>query len=133
MSYTRDNKRYRYDFHDYLRDNGTEVTVSQQTAAATDIVHTVTAGKTLYLDSWTMSIKCSSGATGGQVGLLGVRDALDAFQFFLDRFESATIDINVANSGCFPTLLTITAGWDIYTYSSNANVEVYGFIHGWEI
>ena len=118
-----------HNFHDVLR-NGTEVTESAyQSGVGTTIVHTVTAGTTFYVDHFTGAWWAD---TVGFTYRFGVRNVANADQYYFVNIPVSGND-NGHVSGCFPTLLTIAAGWDVFVYSSGAGGRAHGYVHGWEL
>lgn len=113
-----------------IPDGGTQVAKEGSAAGADVIVHTVTSGKTLYLSACSLGIK--NGLASTSSGYLGVRNASDTWQYML-LYTGV-----VANDGktallSFPIPLEIPAGYDIVANSSDADVQVYAFIHGYEM
>ena len=131
MSYTRDNKRYRYDFHDYLRDNGTEVRQYNSAENTTNIVYTVTGG-TLYMDCATLCTQIQT-TTVDLNCQLGIRDASDVIQYRIFFHRSSGEKQTVTSNATLPTLLTVPVNYDVFVDSSAADIRGYAFIHGWVI
>lgn len=109
---------------------GIQVAASADIDNGTVIIHTVTAGKTLYLCHYMWSIWNISGGNGW--GRLQVRDAGDA-QVYLIVDSGAADDFAYGISGNFNPPLEVPAGYDICVISGQADCWVSGFIHGYEI
>lgn len=107
---------------------GTQILKYADANAATVVVHTVSAGKVFYLTFFSHTGFLSA---AGEVSELIIRNAADALQLRLSRFESpASETLSVAVGLNFP--IEIPALWDIAIYSSNAGIVSYGSIAGWE-
>jgi len=108
--------------------NGEQVAKSNAATNGTTIIHTVTATKTLYLCTSTLTYW---GAVGS--GQIKVRNAADVDQYIL------VIGGLITAAGAFFGLsipfnppLEIPAGWDVVVLSSIAASVAEGFIFGWE-
>jgi len=128
LSYTRDNKRYRYDFHDYLRDNGTEVKEYGLANNGTTTIYTVTADTVLYIDS--VVFECENSSGGRRV--VRIEEVNGAFTHYIMRF-GVLDNTTISENATYPTLYTVPAGYDINVVSPAANCQVYASIHGWEL
>jgi len=107
---------------------GTQVAKSASAINATVIIHTVTAGKTLFLCSASLSLQ--SGVGGGNIF---VRNGADVWQFALLAAQIFTAAATSQGSSItFWPPLEIAAGWDLCTISGAAACSASGFIFGWE-
>ncbi len=108
--------------------NGTQVTKQGAANNTTTIVHTVTAGKVLYLVDWTVGWE--SLALGSWCALR-VRNAADVLAFDIWTMPTrAVLNGGLAVAYIYP--IEIPAGYDVVVAAANGNVSIYGFIHGWE-
>ena len=107
---------------------GTQILKWSEKVNGSTTIHTVTAGKTLYLTSLTAFVQSTAAATAGSVW---VRDTLGAL---VSRLVTAYF--LAAGSGSwalpYPFPLEIPAGYDIIAYSSAATVYCGACIAGWE-
>lgn len=111
-------------------DTGTQVNKNNTiTTATTQIVHTVTAGKTLYLNSACLCLK-SGGSTVPIIDLF-VRDAGDSERYKLIQHEVAGGSSPSIIPRHFPTPVKIPANYDVCIRQSTAE-KLYGQINGWE-
>lgn len=109
-------------------EQGAQVAKSNQLAGVgTTIIHTVTAGKTLILES---AVSTMIGSAAGQTGTLLVRDASDVTQYTL---FTAPFSITGMLTHSWKGGLLIPAGYDIVITSNGAGVNIAGFIKGREI
>lgn len=111
-----------------IPDGGIQVAKSATAENATVIIHTVTAGKTLYLSFF--SVRISSHVN--QSVTLKVRNDLD-----VDQYESAKVNSYTGMPGFTVTgnlnpPLEIPAGWDVVIVSPGAGAYGHAFIHGYE-
>ena len=107
---------------------GTQISKSvEDVNNTTAIIHTVTAGKTLFLVSCRLMVT----ATGAGSILLRVRDDEDTFLYTIDRFY-APINGTWSSPTYFFPPLEIPAGYDIFVLSSALNCFGHSHIFGWE-
>jgi len=109
-------------------DFGTQVAKYAWVENATSIIHTVSAGKTLYLCSIALSVD----AVADGRGRMFVRDDTDTIQYYFFRARRP------AGSGemvplTFNPPLQIPEGWDICVWSEVADFHLIGFIFGYEL
>jgi hypothetical protein len=97
---------------------------------STVTIHTVTAGKTLYLCSIAFSIDNRAAAQAG--GSFGVYNGAGALQYYFWIGSAPANDTKQASLSFNPPL-ELTAGWLIKVSSNLAAVDVLGFIHGYEV
>jgi len=107
---------------------GTQVTKRNAAVNATQIVHTVTTNKTLFLCF--ASFHYDDTAVNGY-GTMLVRDASDVVQYYIFDLNMRAVG-QIMNSGSFNPPIEIPAGWDICVTSSLATGTASGFIFGWE-
>ena len=108
--------------------NGEQVEKYNTATNGTAIVHTVTAGKTLYL----VSAIIFPAAVNSGVGTVFIRDLLDAVWTYLVGMTGA---LNFGLIGQTLSLyhpIEVPEGYDICVLSGGAGLTVYGAIHGWE-
>ncbi len=109
-------------------DFGTQVVKDASIDNGTTIIHTVTAGTTLYLCSITFSMNpIAAGA-----GLMFVRNVADVLQYRFFQMRRLIND-GFGVGTTFNPPLTIPAGYDVCIQSAAANVWVYGMIFGYEL
>lgn len=99
-----------------------------QAGAGSLIIYTVPAGKILFVTSAFLAARYSGAANAW--GAIGVRDALDAHQYWF-----AMVYIVGANSyntplSYFPAV-EVPAGYDVYVRSGDALLDANGIINGW--
>lgn len=94
----------------------------------TFILHTVTAGKTLFLCGMTFE---NNDSGTGHVGTLRVRNDTDVAQYDLAQVFIDAIGQIITSKSYWPPL-EIPALWDVVVISSAAGLDTRGFIHGWE-
>ena len=110
------------DSHSYLY--GTPISKSNSNTTMTPlIVHTVTAGKTLLLESFTFFVN------GSTVGSLEVRDASDVTKYKIVNMISAAATQNLSGNA----LLPIPEGYDVCLCNSAGDGNVIGWIQGREV
>lgn len=98
----------------------------------TTILHTVTAGKTLFLTGATLGL---SSLDVAEAGYLAVRNVANAIQYYIFRAGLEASENNSANLAfSLPAVppIEIAAGWDIVVYSPSAGFASAGAISGWE-
>lgn len=103
---------------------GTQVAKSNAVAAATAIIHTVTAGKILLLEAWTFSYYGS----GGAIAYLFVRDLADVTVYNISGLQLAS---SFGLGG--QLILAVPEGYDICISATGAAMFAYGFIKGREV
>lgn len=113
-----------------IPDDGTQVAASANADNTTTVIHTVTAGKTLYLNGVTIMANNSAGVVSS--AYIVVRNAADAEQYhiFYIRLNDGLEDSDSEN---FIPPIEIAAGWDIALRSASADMYTRGFIHGYEV
>lgn len=110
--------------------HATQIIASQTKADGIEIVHTVTAGKTLYLSSVAISIDNSAAVSGrGRVFIYNATP-IEVYRIFSLR---ALIDAGIGQSLSFLPPMELAASWSIRVESSLAAVNVTCFIHGYEL
>lgn len=107
--------------------DGEQVYVDKAIVDGTAVLYTVAAGKIFYLCSWTASGYFV--APGGH-GILSVYDAVPAEDFRITILRTA-LTFGHQLSGNFWPPLEVPATYSIRIFASNANVTMYGSIHGW--
>lgn len=117
-----------------LRPSGTTQIIACDSATnTTTIIHTVTGGKTLYLQAVSILAVTSEGIGYGHSGQVSVRDTGDNFKYIL---VGASFD-NYGNFpgvfAVFPVPIEIPANYDIYISTDEAHATAYGTIFGWEV
>ena len=108
--------------------NGTQVAIGQVAVNATNIIYTVTAGKTFYLSHAQLNFYAVLAAI---TFLLYVRDGADVGQYNIISLASAGAG-HLASPCVFYPPIEIPAGWDIVVSSNSLSGNAYAFIHGWE-
>jgi len=109
----------------YLGNTRTQIIKSVSTTGGAAIVHTVTAGKTLYL----CSVQLTSGWNISTVSWIGYRDAGDVSIFDFIRLQGNGVH-SMSESVIFPMPLIIASAYDVYIASPLADIT--GCITGWE-
>lgn len=108
---------------------GTQIAKSVSVSGAgTSIIHTVTTGKTFYLDAAWLNADSTAASTTG-VNLI-VRDTGDVTQYTMSFNMHA--NGNQSNAISFPVPISIPEGWDIVLNTSLAGLSASAFIHGYE-
>ncbi len=102
-----------------------QIIKSNEVNNTTTILHTVTAGKTLYLCSCSLHVN----AGANQLGHLKVRNVADVDQYFLLDLETAA-QAPMHGQNTFNPPIVIAAGFDIVVETTAAQGA--GFIFGWE-
>ena len=110
--------------------NGTQVLKYIPASNAVVLLHTVTAGKILYLNALILS--CYTAQPASFVGYMTVHDELDNLQYYFFLFRCPG-DGCVNGSLGFPFPLEIPEGWRINVLSNAALSYSTGFIHGYEL
>lgn len=109
---------------------GTQIAKSLNNVVnTTSTLHTVTAGKVLYLCSW--SLQTYGAAAPWELALL-VRDTGDVLQYEICRISINTANSSRGSAGQFWPPLEIPAGYDVCVWDSTAASWSHGFIFGWE-
>lgn len=96
------------------------------------ILHTITAGKTLYLTSTALAIGALD--TSGN-SYVAVRNTSDIIQYYLIRHNTKATTGNSGNVAFSIQLsppLNVPEGWDIIIYSPDINISAAATISGWE-
>ena len=108
--------------------NGNQIIKRVSVVNGSSIVHTVSAGKTLYLTQWRFS---SQTTVAGLYGNIHVRDGGDVILYYMDDILMAAIgEYGNAVGLFFP--IEIPAGYDVVVQSSGVGLDARGFIHGFE-
>ena len=93
------------------------------------IIHTVSAGKTLYLNSAVAEAYNNSGAAAAHI--LFVRDTADAEVYKISNksaFNGQAWSVAIT----FPVPLEVPEGYDICVQTTVSGATSWAFIHGWE-
>jgi hypothetical protein len=107
---------------------GTQVEKSNSVTNGTIIVHTVTAGKTLFLCTVVVEFRFGGLAAWD---FLAVRNEADVFQYYIARLRDNTAGTVGLVIPYWPPR-EISAGYDIYLTSSGVNNDMAADIFGWE-
>lgn len=108
--------------------NGTQVLKENYVSNATLVLHTVTAGKTLYLCSAYASYYISA---TGIIGRLFVRDVADFTVYSFSICNSGALG-QMESTPSYNPPIEIPAGYDICLISGAASMVIRAGIHGWE-
>lgn len=111
-----------------IPDGGTQVRKSDVADNVTKVLHTVTAGKTLYLSFFTLRAVRNV----DNYGYLAVRNTSDVIAYYIACVDSYTSTPGNSITGTLLPPLEITAGWDIILHSPAVGMIINGFIHGYE-
>lgn len=114
---------------------GTAIYKDAQIANATGIIHTVTAGKTLFMTGLSWQAHSTVAAVGGEVIVL-VRNAADALQYEMVKVTIATSATDgrfAAGNHCAHACIQIAAGFDICVVSNAVGINIQAFLQGWEV
>jgi len=103
----------------------THIAKSVEIDNTTEVIHTVTAGKTFYLCGFAMS--ADSGVD--KITCLEVRNAADVVQYCLGHLVTAALAVMQSSLAIIPPI-PIAAGFDIALRTTNS--DAHAFIHGWE-
>jgi len=100
----------------------------EQVGAGTTILYTVPANKILFFR--TAILTCFVNPAAVCAGYIGVRNDLDVNQYHIgiQRFVVAG---QLQGGFNFCPALEAAADWDVFIFSSNANLTADGAIHGW--
>ncbi len=107
---------------------GTQVTKETLANNATVILHTVTSGKTLFLNLLAGSVRWE----GSGRGRIGVRDGSDVVQYYIFEALKGSAQDTIPFIIPFNIPLEIPAGWDVFLDTNSVSVYIYCFLHGWE-
>lgn len=107
---------------------GTQIVARKHTANATEIVHTVGAGKTFYLTTLIYSVNTS--VAGASYGVF-IRNTLDVAWVYLDGNLISEVGLEL-NAISFKQPLEVPSGYDICTITDNVGCSISAFIDGWE-
>ena len=110
-------------------DTGTQIQKITNEDNSSSILHTVTAGKTLYLAGMILSINNASAVI--DVGDVYVRNGADVLQYYLARTWTKNLTTHSLVKQYTPPK-KIPAGWDIITVSGTVNFKLITIIDGWE-
>ena len=107
---------------------GTQVAVSDIVTNDTSIIHTVSAGKSLFISSIVLGLLLGGASNTCRIY---VRNVLDVEQYTIFRITpGAAGALSVPIS--FNPPLEIPTGYDV-VHTTNADfLTMYSFIHGWE-
>jgi len=92
------------------------------------IIYTVPANKSLYIYSVQTTIQ--SNADGDFNGRMAVRNAADAFQFYI-HYYYMRIEGQQSLSESYSPAMELETGWDVYMQTTHAAIAVRGCIKGW--
>lgn len=109
----------------------TDIAKDNSIANGTVIIHTVTAGKTFYLENAFLNVSFAV-AGAGQYGQLLVRDDSDTLQYLIYFLKHDNQTGAETATTHFKRPIRIPAGWDICALSTTANVGSHAFIRGYE-
>lgn len=113
-----------------IPDDATQIAKHKTASNETDVIHTVTTGKTFYLSACSLGIKNASGAFNH--GNIQVTDGSDTMQYVI-LYVGCPDDNGKMQAMNFLPPLEIQAGWKVKDYSPAVAFTVSGFIHGYEI
>lgn len=113
-----------------IPDLATQVVKQSSASGATATIHTVTAAKTLYLNTVIFSIY--NVQTNVATLWMGVTNDSDTVQYYF-FYTSVTSKEPFAVPATFFPPLEIPAGWKVKVYSNVSNAIAYGFLHGYEV
>ena len=108
--------------------NGTQILKDAFGSLVGNPVHTVTAGKTFYLNAITWNVY----ATALTLYYVRIRNAVPAVVNNLVRGYLPVAGITSAGSLSFPVPLELIEDWSIFVETDNVNGVIYCFVHGWE-
>lgn len=108
---------------------GDQVAVSGEGLNGTDLIYTVTAGKTLYL----VSILAQALNMGAGYGKVFVTDDLDVEQYVIFGAGYGSTNLNIPFNFCPPAPMEIPAGYKIKTLSPGASNYWEVFVFGYEL
>ena len=108
--------------------NGTQVVEYDHVVNGTDLVYTVTAGKILYLISWTHNIVNNSGGVGTSTAYID--DGINVWYMF-DYYHGAD-NVPGGKAGNQYPPIEVPAGYRFQHYSNAVNVDSYLSFFGWE-
>ncbi len=116
--------------YSHIPDFASQVVTYQSANNNTTILWTVTAGKTLYMTTYTLQALNYSASNA--TGYLAIRNASDTIQYVIARqYLKADTDGNDSLNLSPP--LEIATGWDVFMYSDTVNMQTQVWIHGFEI
>ena len=107
---------------------GSQIVKSGKKANGTEILYTVTAGKTLYL----ISVESMVSDNVGGLTAVYIRDELDVTWYQCDYRMSVQNNPNWGKQSFFFPPLEVPAGYDICMYSNVAGLNCQASIFGWE-
>lgn len=107
---------------------GSQIAVHGGGSNGSNIIHTVSAGKTFFLTTLLGVVNTSATGTLAQIGIRNVSDVTQYFLFSstFDQVGQLPIPLN------FWPPHEIPAGWDIFSFSSAGTLDISVFLHGWE-
>lgn len=99
-----------------------------QSGVGNAIVYTVPANKALYIGSASMT--ASESADAASQCWMGVRNAVDAFQYWMEIIYLVKAGQMVLPMRYQPAL-ELETGWDVFVKADHENIACRGTIHGW--
>lgn len=99
-----------------------------QDGEGSSVIATVPANYKLYISSLFLASRNAN--AGANLGYIGVRDDEDAIQYLpvFHLYDLAGHQVSIPN---YAPALEALEGWDIYVYSSHADLEAYASVFGW--
>jgi len=113
-----------------IPDDGVQVGKNTVADNSTDIVHTVTAGKTFYCSSIICGVRNTSGAEN--YFTIHVRNTGDVTVYAV-FYGGCADDVGFLSPATFNPPLEKPAGYDICVHSPAAFLKVSCFVHGYEM
>ena len=113
-----------------IPNGATQVAKYKSASNGTEIVHTVTEGKTLYISHIDFSGVNDAAAT--MITYLFMRNDLDVDQYYLFSVAIRAGE-TICQSGGFLPPIEVPEDWDICIISLDASFYVRAFIHGYEM
>jgi len=99
-----------------------------QTGSGATVFYTVPANKKLYIHNAQLTMYTTADAN--VYGRMMVQDDSDVAQYRIMQLYQILIGSTSLSESYSPALEAL-AGWDVYMYATNAEVNVRGLIHGW--
>lgn len=112
-----------------IPDLGTQIVLADTAENGTTVIHTVTAGKTLYLSA--IFLNNFAGAAAGGLTYLFVTDSGDSEVYTLIMLRLPALGFASETNQFLPPL-EIPAGYKLKVASSAASIVAYSFVHGYE-
>jgi len=107
----------------------TQIAKSDSASNATVVLHTVTAGKTFYLTGANFLIYCTVAGTAFD---FPVTNAADAIQYSLIK-GIYMANVSIISPLYYSPPLEIPEGWKIKLISSDANIQLWASVFGYEV